>query len=270
MKIFNKICISLVCLFNLVGCTSNKDGLDNYRNNGQLIDINYKGFDRMLTDDESFVFLLKRDGCHACEMSYSIVSEFLDENKDKKLYMLNASELEPTDSLILSSYFIETMGNEFYEDNEYDRTSLYTPTICKVVNGEFINLDVWKFEKEDILNIYQENYLSFSYYYGYNRKVQNKESFNLFVSRIEDKEYDDYLRNYFVTNSDIDGYYLDSSNFNEEENERMLNRINYYLGKGNEISEVPTNYMLQYENGSLVNYVEIKHTVDSLNSLYSK
>lgn len=265
MKIFNKICISLVCLFNLVGCTSNKDGLDNYRNNGQLIDINYKGFDRMLTDDESFVFLLKRDGCHACEMSYSIVSEFLDENKDKKLYMLNVSEMEPMDSFTLLSHL-----KDFYLEGVQDDTSIYTPTIVKIVDGNFLDIKIWSFDKEDLERMYQDNYRSMDTYFEYNIKVQRNETFNIFVSRAEDEQYDCLLRDYFINNSDLEGYYLDTTKFDESQNQRMLNRINYYLGKGNEISEVPTNYMLQYENGSLVNYVAIKHTVDSLNSLYSK
>lgn len=265
MKIFNKICISLVCLFNLVGCTSNKDGLDNYRNNGQLIDINYKGFDRMLTDDESFVFLLKRDGCHACEMSYSIVSEFLDENEDKKLYMLNVSEMEPMDSFTLLSHL-----KDFYLEGVQDDTSIYTPTIVKIVDGNFLDIKIWSFDKEDLERMYQDNYRSMDTYFEYNIKVQRNETFNIFVSRAEDEQYDCLLRDYFINNSDLEGYYLDTTKFDESQNQRMLNRINYYLGKGNEISEVPTNYMLQYENGSLVNYVEIKHTVDSLNSLYSK
>ena len=58
--------------------------------------------------------------------------------------------------------------------------------------------------------------------------------------------------------------------FDESENERLLNRVNYYLGEGNEIETLPAYCLLQYENGKLVNFVDAKYDETSLNSLYNK
>ena len=81
--------ISLVCLLMVVSCKNekpNEDGLDKYRESGQLIDLDYDSFDKKLIDDESFVFFLKRNGCSSCAMFYPIVAEFLEANQDLKLY----------------------------------------------------------------------------------------------------------------------------------------------------------------------------------------
>ena len=78
------------------------------------------------------------------------------------------------------------------------------------------------------------------------------------------------LREYFISNLDIKGYYLGTSDFDESESTRLLNRINYYLGEGNEIEEMPEYCLLQYENGTLVNYKDVKYDVSSLNILYNK
>ena len=147
---------------------------------------------------------------------------------------------------------------------------MWTPSICKVVSGEFVYAQIGHLNIESLENIYQDNYYSLDSYYGYNRKVQKKETFNLFVSTNGDTEYDQALRQYFVNNSEVSGYYLNSMKFDESENDRLLNRVNYYLGEGNEIETLPAYCLLQYEEGKLVNFVEAKYDETSLNSLYNK
>ena len=106
-------------------------------------------------------------------------------------------------------------------------------------------------------------------YYGYNRKVQNKDTFNLFVSKNEDNEYDALLRNYFLDKKNINGYYLNSNKFDESESSRLLNRVNNYLGEENAVEALSDYYLLQYEKGALVNYVSAKYDVNLLNALYN-
>ena len=63
---------------------------------------------------------------------------------------------------------------------------------------------------------------------------------------------------------------MNSLKFDESENERLLNRVNFYLGEGNEIETLPEYCLLQYENGKLINFVNAKYDEASLNSLYNK
>lgn len=273
MKIIKVMFISLVCLIMLVGCNNNKpneDGLDEYRKSGQLIDLDYKTFDEKLMNDESFVFFLKRNGCSSCAMFYPIVAEFLEENQDLKLYTLNHSELTTIDSLTVSSYYLSVFGNAYYEKNGYDATTLYTPTISKIINGEFVDAKIGVMDKASLKNMYQDNYLSLDTYYSYNRKVQKQETFNLFVSTNDDYQYDDFLRNYFINNSNFSGYFLEAKDFDDREKEKLLNRINYYLGEENLIEALPDYFMLRYEKGILVNYTTTKYDITLLDSLYNK
>lgn len=269
MKVLNKLLISIICLSGLTGCAG-KDGLNKYRRNGQLVDLEYEIFDQKIIDDDSFVFFLTREGCPGCKEFYPIVSEFLKENEESKIYMLSYESLEPIEAVTVASYFVEALGSSYYAKNDRLTTTLYTPSICKVEKGEFILAEIGVIDKTKLSYYYQDNYTSLDSYYEYNRRVQKEKNFNIFISSKENKEYDDELRDYFLTNQDIKGYYLDTSTFDESENNRLLNRINYYLGEGNEIQEVPEYCLLQYENGAIVNYIDVKYDVSSLNVLYNK
>ena len=271
MKIIKMLFISLICLFMIAGCNKkNEDGLDKYRKNGQLIDLDYKTFDKMLAEDESFVFFLKRNGCSSCAMFYPIVDEFLSENQNLKIYTLNHSKLGTTDEFTVAAYFIEALGNKYYEQNDYKTTTLYTPTICKIVNGEFEDVKIGVLDKIELGYMFQNNYLSLDTYYAYNNRVQDKLDFNIFVSKKSDKEYDKFLREYFAINLELNGYYLDISGFDDEDSEKLLNRINYYLGEKNIIEETPDYFMLKYENGVIVDYAPTMYDVSMLDSLYNK
>ncbi len=272
MKVLNTIVVSLVTLFVLVGCSSKKydDGLDKFRKRGQLIDLDYDEFNEMLLEKESFVFFLKRNGCTSCAQFYPIVSEFLTENDNLKLYTLNHSELEEINALTISAYYYDVLGKDYYEKNEYSITTLYTPTISKIINGEFVNVNIGIMDSVQLLNFYQDNYQHLDTYYSYNRKVIKNESFNLFISKSYDQEYDEFLRNYFIMNNDISGYYLDCSNFEESHYIKLLNKVNYYLGENNSLEALPDYYMLQYEKGTLVSYSNIKYDSKELKILYNK
>lgn len=266
MKKIKSIILSLICLLSLSSCSS--DGLNRYRNNGQLIDLDYQTFDQKLIQDDSFIFFLKRNGCHSCNQFYEELDEFLKENKDAKIYSLNHSEIEAIDAFTVSSYFVSTLGKNYYVNNGYSQTTLYTPSIAKIVNGEFVYASIGVMNKEELSYVYQDNYLSLDDYYSYNRKVQNKETFNLFISKNGDAQYDLMLREYFINNPSSSGMYLNSKEFTESENERLLNRINYYLGEENKIESLPDYCLLQYEKGEIKNCEFVKYDENSLNSLY--
>ena len=68
MRQFKKIIIAASCLMCFAGCNApNKDGLDEFRDKGQLIDLDYETLDSKLINKESFVFYLKQEGCSSCE-----------------------------------------------------------------------------------------------------------------------------------------------------------------------------------------------------------
>lgn len=267
MKVIKKILISIICLLSLVSCG---DGLSKYRRNGQLVDLDYEAFNEKMINNDSFVFFLTRNGCHGCKEFYPVVSEYLKDNKETTIYRLNESDMEEINKFTIASYYVKALGSSFYEDKGYSTTTLYTPSVCKIEEGEFVYVKIGNLDKEEIADFFQDNYLSLNTYYGYNRKVQNKETFNLFVSTKLDEDYENSLRKYFIDNPSLNGYYLDSSGFDESENERLLNRINYYLGEENEIENLPDYCLLQYQNGLLVNYMDVKYDIASLNNLYNK
>lgn len=270
MRQFKKIIIAASCLMCFAGCNApNKDGLDEFRDKGQLIDLDYETLDSKLINKESFVFYLKQEGCSSCERFYPVVSEFLMENEDAKICSLNFNDLEALETLTIASYFFKALGNSYYQKHEYSSTTLYTPTIAKVLDGEFIDVKIGAIDKENLTYLYQDNYLSLNTYYGFNRKVQNKNSFNLFVSKNKDVEYDKLLREYFINNASVSGYYLDASEFDTSDNTKLLDRINYYLGEETALDALPDYYLLQYEDGILTNYISAKYDVSSLNTLYN-
>lgn len=268
MKKILKLSLISICLLNIVSC--NSDGLNKYRRNNQLVDLDYLALNEKLVQDESFVFYLTSKGCPGCKAFYPEVEEFLKENKDVTLYTLKKDDISEVDKLTLAAYYADTLGNSYFTKNDLNSLSLYTPSICKVVNGEFVYAQIGHLNKEVVSYMYQDNYLSFDSYYMYNRKVQKKETFNVFISKNGDAEYDASLREYFINNSSYSGYYLNIKDFDESENERLLNRINYYLGEENTIEEYPEYCLLQYEDGKLVNYTNIKYDSSSLVSLYNK
>lgn len=270
MKMIKMLFISLLCLLVFSGCNKekNEDGLDKYRESGQLIDLDYKSFDKMLADDESFVFFLKRNGCSSCAMFYPILDDFLENNQDLKIYSLNHSEMGVTDEFTIASYFIAALGNKFYEKNEYKTTTLYTPTICKIVKGEFIDVKIGVLDEEQLGYMYQDNYLSMDTYYRFNQKVQNGETFNVFVSN--DSEYDKFLREYFLNNQDAVGNHLNISDFDDDDKTKLLNRINYYLAEKQAIENLPDYFVIQYNEGKIVNYASTKYDISMLNGLYNK
>lgn len=271
MKTSIKVLIAASSLVSIAGCSNlfNDDGLNEFRKSGQIIDVDYETLDAKIANDESFIFFLKQRGCSSCAKFYPILTEFLTENTDKKMYLLNFNDLEAIEAFTLSSYYLEVLGSDYYEDNEYSTTTLYTPSLCKIVNGEFVDVKIGVAEKSELNYLYQNNYLSMNSYYSYNRKVQKKDTFNLFVSKSKDEEYDGLLRSYFLNNQSIDGYYLDTTEFDDSENSRLLNRVNNYLGEGNAIEALPDYYLLQYEKGALINYVSAKYDVSLLNTLYN-
>ena len=268
MKLLKKVLIYIICILTLCGCS--QDELGKYRRKGQVIDIKYQELSEKLINDESFIFFLKRKDCPGCASFYPTLKEFLDNNKEKVIHVIDADKIQPVDQLTLSSYYVEALGSGYYEENELSSTRLWTPSICKVINGEFVYAQIGHLTLDSLNYIYQDNYYSLDSYYGYNRRVQKKETFNLFISINGDSNYDQSLREYFVNNSDVKGYYLNSNKFDESENERLLNRVNYYLGEGNDIETLPEYCLLQYENGKLINFVNAKYDETSLNSLYKK
>ena len=267
MKLIRKIFISLICIFTLTGCSN---GLNKYKKNGQYVELTYQEFDQKIIQKESFNFFLTRNGCPGCKSFYPVVEEFLKENEDKTIYMINESKLEETDKLILGAYYLDVLGNKYFKEHDRSPMVLYTPSICKILNGKFVYSQIGNLNRETLNYFYQDNYFSMNSFYTFNKKAINKETFNIFVSKNGDKNYDELLRNYFINNSNNEGFYLDCSNFDEDDNEKLLNRINNYLGENNKIENLPDYCLLQYEKGNLVNYSTEKYDDIKLNTLYKK
>ena len=93
-------------------------------------------------------------------------------------------------------------------------------------------------------------------------------AFNIFISKNGDEQYDALLREYFINNPSLNGYFLNVEDFDESEKGRLLNRINYCLGEENAIEDISDYCLLQYEEGSLVNYTNLKYDSSSLDALY--
>lgn len=267
MKLIKKTLISLACILSLTSCG---DGLNKFRRNGQYVELTYEVLDQKTMSDESFVFFVSRKGCQACEEFYSVVGEFLKENEDKVIYQVNASNLLPLEEGTIATYFSEILGEKYFKENDKVSNVLYTPSICKVVDGEVVYGQIGNIDKETLSSMYQDNYLSFNTFYMLNKKAQRKDTFNILVSTVDEGQYDQELREYFVNNPNLSGYYLNAKDFDEEDNKKLIGRINYYLGEGNEIQDLPDYFLLQYEEGILVNYSDVKYDEAMLNALYNK
>ena len=268
MKKILKLSLITTCLIGLTSCG---DGLNKYRRNGQYIELDYLSLNEKLVNDDSFIFFLTKDGCPGCKNFYPIVADFLSQNDDKTIYMINESKMEATDKLTLASYYSKTLGQKYFEENDRSSMVLWTPSICKVENGEFVYAQIGNISIDSLSYIYQDNYLSFDLFYMLNSKASiNKETFNIFISTVADESYDSSLRQYFLENTDCEGYYLNASQFDEEDDEKLLNRINYYLGEGNEIETLPDYCLLQYEKGVIKNYDDSKYDTTKLDILYGK
>lgn len=269
MKVIKVLFVSLMCLVNLVGCGSN-DGLDKHRYSGQLIDLSYETFDEKIKSQESFIFYVTRKGCHACKDFYEVVDKFLEENDEKIIYTISESDMDAIGTVVMTSYFYDILGRDYYVEHDYDSTTLYTPSIGKVLNGELVDAEIGIIDTEELGYMYQDNYYSFDNFYSYNHKTIKKKTFDLFISFEGNEDYDDLLRNYYLVNSDKTGIYLNVKNFDESQVTKLLDRINYYLGEENSIENIPAYCVLQYEKGVLVNYVEGQFDVGSLDALYNK
>lgn len=261
-----KLSLISTCLLGVTSCGG--DGLGKYRRNKQLIELTYQDFDKKMIDNDSFVFYLSADGCPACKEMYPEIKEFLKENKDTTLYYINKSEMQEVDKIVLQAYYIDALGNNYFSKKGLSRTALYTPSIAKVVKGEFTYAQIANIDQETLTYMYQDNYMSYDSYYMYNRKVQKKETFNIFISKNGDEQYDASLREYFIINPSLNGYFLNVEDFDESEKGRLLNRINYCLGEENAIEDISDYCLLQYEEGSLVNYTNVKYDSSSLDALY--
>lgn len=264
--------LSIFICFSLSSC-SNPDGLDEYRENGQYVELDYETFDQMLTNNEDFVFVLTRKNCSSCNALYPVIKEFLSINPNIILYYLPCDliDKEVGYSLTLVSYFNDILGNEYYNSLGLDMMELWTPAFGKVVDGVFVNAYINNHNISDINYLFQQNYDSFNYYYAFTQKTANQEinSFKMFFSLNQDENYDLFLRNYYKENDEKEGYYLDCSNLNNQQIKNLKQRINYFLGENNKISNLSDYFYIEYLNGSIVDYQEVKFDEEGLNNLYA-
>lgn len=267
MKLLKKLVLVLI-LFILVACESHPFG--KYISNGQYIEITYDEYDEMIQKNESFVYYLKKKDCSYCKRFEPVLKDFLDENRELKIYALQYESVHSLNTLVLSSHYSLVLGKDYYDDNGYDRNSVYTPTFVKILNGTYVEVEIGLIDKIRLNEFYHDNFFHLDYYYDYNLRVTKGETFDIFISNEYDVEYDSLLRNYYLSNPNLKGYYLDKSNFKEDNSNKLLNRINSFLGEENAIEELPEYIMLRYQSGILTVYDDQKYDVEMLNSLYLK
>lgn len=224
-KIINLFLILFLSI-GLVSCKS-KDGLDKYRDNGQLVDLTAKELSNKISNKDTFVFFIQKKGCAVCEKIYPEVSLFLDSNPEYLIYTIPREEITGYDSYSYAAFFSNCIGKQYYDEQLDSRYGeLFSPSFARVVQGEFIDAKIGYVTAEEISYLYQLNYTSFDYYYNFTRTLSYYKSSVHFFSLNEDKEYDQMLRSYFKENKMNVGYYYDVSKFLEEDKVDLLFRIN--------------------------------------------
>lgn len=268
MKI-KKLLLSLLLIFGLVACQSNDSILNPYKEEGRYIEITFDEYVAKKNNYESFIFFVKKANCSSCQKFYETVKEFLDTNSEYVIYYIDYDSMYAQDRLTMASHFSNCLGKDYYVEREFIVNELYTPSVGKVIRGEIVDGFIGNQSLEELTYLYQVNYISYEYFYNFTRKTGNKDTFKMFFSLKGDNEYDSFLRNYYLNNKGNVGYYLDCSNFDESDLNRLINRINYILDDESKIEQLPDYFYLEYEKGLLEKYQEGKFDEDALNALYS-
>lgn len=224
-KIINLFLILFLSI-GLVSCKS-KDGLDKYRENGQLIDLTAKELSNKIANKDTFIFFIKKKGCAICEKIYPEVSMFLDSNPEYLIYSIAREEIAGYDAYSYAAFFSNCIGKQYYDEQLDSRYGeLFSPSFARIVQGEFIDAKIGYVTAEEISYLYQLNYTSYDYYYNFTRTLSYYKTSVHFFSLNNDNDYDQMLRNYFKENKMNIGYYYDVSKFLEEDKVDLLFRIN--------------------------------------------
>ena len=269
MKII-KWLIVIITVISLTGCnrTPFEKELSQYIANSQLIELTKEEYDEKLLNGDDFIIFIKKEDCSACINYYPIVAEFLKSNPDKVMYFISFESLEGFDVLTFAANLFSVFGDDYYTSNEIKKTSIPTPSTIRVNNNRFEDAMIGTISVEDISKLYVSNYYSYNDYYSFSRKVSNHNIIKFFVNTKKDDEYEVFLKNYFITNKNDVGYYLDGSNLNYTNTVKLLNRINNYLGKDNKIDDLPDYMYFEFENGYIINYLDEKIDSDKIEELY--
>lgn len=269
MKI-KKIILALLLIFGLVGCNAGDAILNPYKEEGRYIEITFDEYINKTNNDESFIFFVKKGNCSSCKKFYETLAEFLETYEDFGIFYIDYDSMYAQDRFTLAAHFSSCLGKDYYVEREFVVNELYTPSVGKVIRGEFVDGFIGDQGISELSYLYQVNYISFDYYYNYTKKTGNKDTFKMFFALNGDQEYDSLLRNYYSNNKENVGYFMDCSKYDESDKTRLIQRINYILDEENKIEELPEYFYLDYEEGVLKDFGEGKYDEDALNALYNK
>ena len=256
MKVLKRILFVLL-VFILTSCTPGvpKEFKEAYKND-QFIPIDYKTYDEMISNGDSFVLFVRKDGCGECAKYYPLMAETLTRNLDYKVYAIDSSDLESTEAIVLTSMFYSTLGRDYYSENKLDQ-NLYTPSTALIVNGEFYKAYIGSLSSDEFEYYYQPSFLYFDTYYSYNRQIQIRNEVKIIFSNEEGNTYNNQMRDkYKNTNENI--VFVNYNKFTDSQVNKLLNRVNYYLDENSQLDNLPNNFVLDYKNNAIVSYYEGK------------
>ena len=166
---FKKIIAFILTLLIASGCSNLNvpKELKEANTNGQYITISFEEYDDMITNSESFVLFLRKDGCAQCSLTYPVLAEVLKNDPNKKIYALEASELESTELIVMASLFYAALGRDYYSENNLEQ-NLYTPSTVLIENGNYLYAKIGSLKAEEFEYFYQPNFIAVNNYYEYN------------------------------------------------------------------------------------------------------
>ena len=249
------IVLPLVTSCSTIGKLSRLEG-KNY------FSIDYAEFNNLFRNRNKFIFIIRQDDCSSCKEYYPKIFSFL-KGTNLKLYSINNNSLDVIQKLTLATYIKENLGSDYLSNLNYSETSLYTPTTCLVENGVIEYCKIGVLSEAELNNFYVNNVLQLNDYYGFSRKTANNDSF---VISFSNNDYTSTLHSLF-DNTDKRVYFLNTNSFDESDQNKVINRINYFLEE--DIETLPDSFVLKYENGAITNYYSGVINQDNINNIFN-
>lgn len=271
MKKLKAFIFILLAIFLINGCSlfqsekyPDSAEVNSLKEEGRYVVLDYATYQTMCFENKTFLLYLKSKTCYQCHLIQDEYVEILNEDKDKVLYVLVYEDLNEEQRAEFLKYSNELLGNKYYEDNDLKIESLYVPLSIQVINGKVTNLLLGFKSSSKLVYMYDFNYFTLRYYENVLYKVDKLDEVTIYCSSVTgDKEniLDNYLRDYYKTHKEENGYYYNYANLSDIEKDSLLEQINNLLDDASKIEDLPPYFKICYKNKQLVTYEEINEVI---------
>ena len=262
MKKITKVLILILMIFGIGSCSLFDSGnpyddtqeIIELKEKGQYIDISYQEMLDKCDIGESFLVYVKSLYCTQCYYYLDEIAKVLKEDSNRKIYCITFEYLTPDELEVMKELAYNLLGEDYYEDKEWEKGSVYVPLTLQIVDGNISNATCGFQAAKYLRYMYIYNFFDLDYFCNVVDKFDSDDNFTLHMSTVggDDENtyltelYDEYKNNPAKTQ----GYYFNLYKLDNEEKSSFLQLINSRTPDSMEISleTLPDKFEVVVEN----------------------